>query len=96
MAGTKRTIFGSHVLAFNGEIYNYLELQYELRKEGYKFKTTSDTEVLACALDKWGVKAFERLEGMWALAWYNLQTGKLILSRDRFGENEITCLGKRR
>jgi len=80
---------GSHVLIFNGEIYNYLELRAELETAGLSFHTASDTEVLAKALHHWGTGALDRLEGMWALAWYNEADGALLLSRDRFGEKPL-------
>lgn len=76
-------------LAFNGEIYNYLEIRRELVALGHQFQTNSDTEVLSHALRQWGRDALNRLEGMWAFAWYDEQTGNLLLSRDRFGEKPL-------
>ena len=58
--------FKDKILIFNGEIYNYLELKTELKKNGYNFKTTSDTEVLIKALDFWNENAIKKLEGMWS------------------------------
>src|SRR5665213_2374919 len=63
--------FDGSVLAFNGEIYNYIELRGELSALGHKFQTTGDTEVLAHALREWGPQALDRLEGMWAFGWYD-------------------------
>lgn len=74
-----------YILVFNGEIYNYLELKEELLKYGYIFKTKTDTEVITAAYDKWGNKAFNKFNGMWAFALYDKYRKKLILSRDRFG-----------
>jgi asparagine synthase (glutamine-hydrolysing) len=48
------------VLSYNGEIFNYLELQKELKKKGWTFRTTSDTEVLLKAWREWGTKMFDR------------------------------------
>jgi asparagine synthase (glutamine-hydrolysing) len=76
-------------LVFNGEIYNYLEVRRELAKDGTRFGTQSDTEVLLAALCRDGTGALDRLEGMWALAWYDEATGALLLSRDRFGEKPL-------
>ncbi|MCF7993667.1 MAG: asparagine synthase (glutamine-hydrolyzing) [Chromatiaceae bacterium] len=76
-------------LAFNGEIYNYLEIRSELQAIGHHFETSSDTEVLSHALRQWGQDALDRLEGMWAFAWYDEQAGTLLLSRDRFGEKPL-------
>ena len=51
-------------LIFNGEIYNYLEIRSKLKRYGYNFETSSDTEVLIKALDKWGINCVKKLEGM--------------------------------
>jgi len=77
------------VLVFNGEIYNYLELRHDLQSLGHRFVTAGDTEVLAHALQEWGESALDRLEGMWAFAWYSESSGKLLLSRDLFGEKPL-------
>lgn len=74
-----------YVLCFNGEIYNYLELGNELISLGYSISLKSDTEVLYWALHHWGTDALNRLNGMWAFAFYNKKNGSLLLSRDRFG-----------
>jgi asparagine synthase (glutamine-hydrolysing) len=81
--------FGDGVLAYNGEIYNYVELRTDLQGLGHVFQTTGDTEVLAHALQEWGEDALDRLEGMWALAWYDERRATLLLSRDRFGEKPL-------
>ena len=81
--------FKETVLIFNGEIYNYLEIREILKDLGHTFKTSSDTEVLIHALYEWEEKALEKLEGMWAFAWYNEVSGNLLLSRDRFGEKPL-------
>ena len=76
---------GRHVLVFNGEIYNYVELAAELRTLGATFRTSSDTEVLLQALMRWGTAAMPRLNGMWGLVYGNLESGQFIVSRDRWG-----------
>jgi asparagine synthase (glutamine-hydrolysing) len=76
---------GSQGLIFNGEIYNYKELRSELRELGVVFRTKSDTEVALWALATWGEEAFQRFNGMWAIAWIDLGKRTLLLSRDRFG-----------
>lgn len=81
--------FGTKTLAVNGELYNYLEIKSELEAEGRSFVTTSDTEVLVQALDRWGVAALDRCEGMWAFACYDQEEGSLLLCRDRFGEKPL-------
>lgn len=81
--------YGDHWLAFNGELYNYLEVRRGLEAEGATFATTSDTEVLAAALDRNGPAALDRCEGMWAFAAYDQISGEFLLSRDRFGEKPL-------
>jgi len=81
---------GAFTLIFNGEIYNYLEVKALLIKEGIKFETTGDTEVLMRALVQWGIDAtLDKLEGMWAFAFYNKNSGNLYMCRDRFGEKPL-------
>ena len=77
--------YGRTAISFNGEIWNYLELRKALQEEGCRFATTGDTEVLAAALDRWGIDALARINGMMAVAW--TRGGKeVFLARDRFGE----------
>lgn len=76
---------GSVALSYNGELWNYRELRTELEALGWKFETEGDTEVLARALDVWGVDALPKLEGMFAFAW-TTDGETLHLARDRFGE----------
>lgn len=78
------------VLAYNGEVYDYVERRAQLEKDGAAFETTSDTEVLAAALRRWpAAEALDRLEGMWAFASYDERDGSLVLARDRFGEKPL-------
>ena len=81
--------FENLVLIYNGEIYNFLEIRNELMAKGYQFKTLSDTEVLLKSFHCWGEKMFDKLEGMWAFAIFNKVNGKILLSRDRFGEKPL-------
>ncbi|MEM0982933.1 MAG: asparagine synthase (glutamine-hydrolyzing) [Planctomycetota bacterium] len=76
---------GRYHLAFNGEIYNYIELRSELEAEGVRLRTTSDTEVLLHALIRWGEKALPRLVGMFAFALLDAETREVLLVRDPFG-----------
>jgi len=73
-------------VAFNGEIYNYVELREQLEKEGIRFRTTSDTEVLAAAYQLWGLACFQRFNGFWAVALYDRKRRQLLVARDRIGK----------
>lgn len=72
-------------IVYNGEIYNYIELRDELVNYGYKFHTTSDTEVLIRAYQYWGEGCVKRFNGMWAFSIYDSLQNVLFCSRDRFG-----------
>jgi len=76
---------GRYSIVFNGEIYNYLELSQLLKKDGYVFKTDSDTEVLLAAWAKWGEACLDRLIGMFAFAILDQKSKNLIFVRDCFG-----------
>lgn len=71
------------VITFNGEIYNYKELRAELTD--YPFVSESDTEVIVAAYERWGSQAFEKLNGIFALALWDPRSRELILARDRVG-----------
>jgi asparagine synthase (glutamine-hydrolysing) len=70
---------------FNGCIYNYRELRAELETAGYRFFSSSDTEVLLKAYKHWGPGCVERFLGMFAFAVADRDTGVLTLGRDRLG-----------
>ena len=63
-------IYKDYILAFNGEIYNYIELR-NILKERFKFITKSDTEVLLYSYIHWGKDCLEKLEGMFSFCIYN-------------------------
>lgn len=75
---------GRHVLVYNGEVYNYVELREQLR-EHWAFRTRSDTEVVLAALTVWGEAALPRFNGMFALAWWDEDAQQGLLARDRLG-----------
>jgi asparagine synthase (glutamine-hydrolysing) len=83
---------GSRWLAFNGELYNYLEVRKRLLARGVCFETASDTEVLSAAIEADGWEALDGCEGMWAFALYDEATEVLTLGRDRFGEKPLWLL----
>jgi len=76
----------NYILAFNGEIYNYMEIKKKLIDKGYQFKTkNSDTEILLLSYIEWGLKCVDKFRGMFAFAiWDNLKK-KVFLIRDRVG-----------
>jgi asparagine synthase (glutamine-hydrolysing) len=80
---------GSVLIAFNGEIYNFVDLRNELTAEGHTFRTRSDTEVVLAAYRQWGTDCVVRLNGMFAFAIYNSVSRELFIARDRAGEKPL-------
>jgi len=76
---------GRYTIAFNGEIYNYIELRQYLVKKGYKLLTHSDTEVLLYLYVEYGKKMVDYLNGMFAFCIYDKKEELLFLARDHFG-----------
>lgn len=79
------TYNGKYTIAYNGEVYNYLEIKEELLNKGYIFHTKSDTEVILAAYDRWGYDCVKRFNGMWAFAIFDSVKNVIFCSRDRFG-----------
>lgn len=77
------------VIVFNGEIYNYKAIKSRLETEGISFNTSSDTEVILKAYEKYGVESFQWLDGMYAFSIYDKNINKLIIARDFFGEKPL-------
>lgn len=81
---------GRYVFAYNGEIYNHRDLRSELEGRGYSFQGQGDTEVALACLDCWGIEeSLQRWDGMFALAVWDRQRGRLVLARDRIGEKPL-------
>ncbi|MGH8637858.1 MAG: asparagine synthase (glutamine-hydrolyzing), partial [Burkholderiales bacterium] len=76
---------GSVQVVFNGEIYNFPEVRRELEAHGHRFRTSSDTEVIAHGYEQWGERAVERFRGMFAFAVWDARARRLLLARDRLG-----------
>jgi asparagine synthase (glutamine-hydrolysing) len=98
-AGQQPMVSADHryVLSYNGEIYNFRELKAELEAEGYWFRSKCDSEVLLYALAAWGTRALERLNGMFAFAFWDRKERRLLLARDRYGIKPLYyCLQGRR
>ena len=74
-------------IVFNGEIYNFNELKKEITD--YHFVSTCDTEVIIAAYLKWGIKAIEKFNGMFAIGIYDKRVDKLFLCRDRIGKKPL-------
>jgi asparagine synthase (glutamine-hydrolysing) len=77
---------GRSVLVMNGEIYNFKEIKHELESHGLVFRSRTDTEVLLEALNLWGIeKVLDKINGMFAFAFYNRDHQQLALARDHAG-----------
>lgn len=77
---------GRFVIVFNGEIYNFRQLQQALQDKGASFRTQSDTEVLIEAYRCWGEEMLQHLRGMFAFAIYDKRDNTLFCARDRVGK----------
>ncbi|OGT09890.1 MAG: asparagine synthase (glutamine-hydrolyzing) [Gammaproteobacteria bacterium GWE2_42_36] len=76
---------GRYVIAFNGEIYNYLELRRDLIQKDHQFTTSSDTEVLLNLFIEYGEKCLDHLNGMFAFVIFDKKNDSLFIARDQFG-----------
>ena len=85
-AGHQPMVSSDHryVLSYNGEVYNFRELRAELEVKGFQFRSQTDSEVVLYALIQWGTKAFDRFNGMFALAFWDRNESTLLLARDRY------------
>jgi asparagine synthase (glutamine-hydrolysing) len=74
-----------NVIVFNGEIYNFQALRRELERDGARFRSRCDTEVILKAYARWGAECVCRLRGMFAFAVWDSAQGTLLFARDRLG-----------
>ncbi len=77
--------FDSLEIVYNGEVYNFQEIREELKSFNYTFESDSDTEVILKAYHKWGIKAVDKFNGMFAIVFFDKKAHKLLLIRDRAG-----------
>ncbi|MGA9624665.1 MAG: asparagine synthase (glutamine-hydrolyzing) [Bryobacteraceae bacterium] len=76
---------GDTAMAFNGEIYNHLEIRAELEELGHRFHSHCDTETVLRAFLEWDTECFSRMRGMFAVALWTESRKRLVLVRDRMG-----------
>lgn len=83
---------GRYQIVYNGELYNYKELKFELQRvisgsgqQAYFFQTNTDTEVIIAAYSRWGAECLSRFNGMFAFAIWDSQLKELFIARDRLG-----------
>src|SRR6476646_5399380 len=81
MADPEQTVW----VIFNGEIYNFKELRVELEQHGHRFRTQCDTEVIVHGYKQWGTGLFDRLNGMFGLAIWDVRRNLLVVARDAMG-----------
>ncbi|BBN98400.1 asparagine synthetase B [Sporolactobacillus terrae] len=74
-----------YYIIFNGEIYNYVELRNQLKKKGFQFETTSDTEVIVALYADRGIDCVNELRGMFAFIIWDKEERTLFAARDHFG-----------
>ena len=80
-----RSVCGRYVLVFNGEIYNQHALRLDLERQGHRFRSRSDTEVLLQLLIRHGTAALQRLRGMFAFCLWDTLEHRALLARDPYG-----------
>ncbi len=76
---------GRYQITYNGELYNFPQLKAELIKSGFTFRSNSDTEVILAAFSAWGTNAFEKFNGMFAFALFDVKESEIYLVRDASG-----------
>lgn len=72
-------------MSYNGQVYNFMQLQGQLKKRGHSFRSNSDTEVVLKSYLEWGIDGFRKFFGMFAIAIWDGRSGELLVARDRIG-----------
>ena len=80
---------GAVTIVFNGEIYNYRDLQAQLQSRGHRFVTNSDTETIVHAYEEFGATCVEQLRGMFAFAIWDDHEKQIFIARDRVGKKPL-------
>ena len=80
-----RSASGRFTIVHNGEIYNFRELREELEREGFQFRSKTDTELILAAYERWGPDCLLRFNGMWSFVIWDSAQKSLFVTRDRFG-----------
>ena len=80
---------GTLHIVFNGEIYNFQSLRETLERDGYPFKTRTDTETILALYEKYGARCVEHLRGMFAFAIWDSEEKRLFIARDRIGKKPL-------
>lgn len=91
-SGNQPMMTDKSVIAYNGEVYNYLEIRNELVKKGVCFNTKSDTEVVLKAFEYYGNDAFKKFNGQFAFIIWNKIEKKMVIARDRYGIRPLYIL----
>src|SRR5712664_2969100 len=92
LAGGRQPMSGCDgvvTIVFNGEIYNYRDLQLELESRGHRFQTHSDTETIVHAYEEYGARCVDHLRGMFAFAIWDARARELFIARDRVGKKPL-------
>src|SRR3989344_5997153 len=92
VAGGGQPLFNednSLIIVGNGEIYNYIELNKTLKRNGHQPKTGSDIETIVHLYEDYGLDCLKKLRGMFAIALYDQKRKIVILARDRIGEKPL-------
>lgn len=84
-----RSANGEAVIVYNGEIYNFLQLRKQLIARGWRFRSSTDTEVVLNAYLEWGEECLSRFTGMFAFAIWDYRKQELFMARDRMGKKPL-------
>ena len=86
LANQPMVFLDRYSIVYNGELYNYIELRKDLQKQGYQFKTHTDTEVLLALYDRYKENSLQYIDGAFAFSIWDEEEQLLFAARDRFGE----------